>query len=259
MHADGLRHQGERAPRRRRRDAQRLPLPVPGRRPGHPGRAPGDHRNDRARRGLSGRPGRQLLEERKRDLRAMAGRETLRAANEEGRARALVRGMEGGGGAGGRLNGASRLPRFKMTLLQRDSIGGKLMAATLEATLEAAGKPIEIVLDPERSYEIVNGQPEEKEMPGAKHGVIGASLIIKLGGHVESKKLGVICAEASFKIAANERIPDVSFVAADRIPEEGIPETIWPISPDLAIEIISPNDVHEKVSEKVLEYLEAGV
>lgn len=133
------------------------------------------------------------------------------------------------------------------------------MATTLEATLESAAKPVEIILDPEKSYEIVDGQPEEKEMPGAKHGVIGASLIIRLGGHVESKKLGVICAEASFKIGANERIPDVSFVAADRIPVEGIPETIWPSSPDIAIEIISPNDVHEKVSEKVLEYLEAGV
>jgi len=133
------------------------------------------------------------------------------------------------------------------------------MAATLEASVEADVMPVEIVLDPERSYEIVNGQPEEKEMPGATHGVIGANLIIKLGVHVESKKLGVICAEASFKIGTNERIPDVSFVATDRIPEEGVPETIWPISPDIAIEIISPSDLHDKVSEKVLEYLEAGV
>lgn len=133
------------------------------------------------------------------------------------------------------------------------------MAATLEATVEAAVKPMEILLDPEKSYEIVNGQPEEKEMPGARHGVISASLIVKLGGHVDSGKLGVICAETNFKIGANERIPDVSFVAADRIPAEGIPETAWPISPDLAVEIISPNDVHDKVSDKVLEYLEAGV
>lgn len=133
------------------------------------------------------------------------------------------------------------------------------MAATLEATVEADVKPVAIVLDPERSYEIVNGQREEKEMPGAKHGVISASLIIKIGVHVESKKLGVVCAEANFKIGANERIPDVSFVAADRIPAEGIPETVWPISPDLAVEIISPSDLHDKVSDKVLEYLEAGV
>ena len=26
-----------------------------------------------------------------------------------------------------------------------------------------------IALDPERSYEIINGKPEEKEMPGARH------------------------------------------------------------------------------------------
>src|SRR5262245_20566414 len=103
MHADGFGHQGERASRRRRRDAQRLPLPVPGRRPGRPRSAPGDHRNDRARRGLPGWPGRQLLEERKRDLRAMARGETLRAANEEWGARPPVRGMEGGCGAGAQL------------------------------------------------------------------------------------------------------------------------------------------------------------
>ena len=37
---NGFRHQGERTSRGRRRDAQRFPLPVPGRHPGHPGRAP---------------------------------------------------------------------------------------------------------------------------------------------------------------------------------------------------------------------------
>ncbi|MGH9834569.1 MAG: Uma2 family endonuclease [Blastocatellia bacterium] len=133
------------------------------------------------------------------------------------------------------------------------------MAVTLEATTEAAVKPAEIVLDPEKSYEIVNGQPEEKEMPGARHAVIGGRLVVRLGGFVESHNLGVVCTEANFKIGENERIPDVSFVAAARIPAEEIPESIWPVPPDLAIEIISPSDLHDKVSEKVLEYLEAGV
>jgi hypothetical protein len=31
---------------------------------------------------------------------------------------------------------------------------------------------VEAALDPERSYEIVNGVPEEKEMPGARHSAI---------------------------------------------------------------------------------------
>jgi len=38
-----------------------------------------------------------------------------------------------------------------------------------------------------------------------------------------------------------------------------MPEGVVGFAPDLAVEVISPNDVHDKVSDKVLEYLEAGV
>jgi Uma2 family endonuclease len=116
-----------------------------------------------------------------------------------------------------------------------------------------------IILDPEKSYEIVAGHPEEKEMPGARHGAISTRLIIRLGGFVESHNLGVVFTETNFKIGENERIPDIAFVTADCIPQEGIPESVWQSPPDLAIEVISPNDLQEKVSDKVLEYLAAGV
>lgn len=118
---------------------------------------------------------------------------------------------------------------------------------------------MELALDPEKNYEIVNGVPEEKEMPGARHGMIAALLLTRLNIFIEANQLGVAFTEVNFKIGDNERIPDLSFIAADRIPVEGIPEGVWQIPPDLAIEIISPNDLHEKVSNKVLEYLEAGV
>ena len=117
---------------------------------------------------------------------------------------------------------------------------------------------METVLDPEKSYEIVNGQPEEKEV-GGRHGVTSARLIGKLGVYLKTRKLGVVSAAANFKIGKNERIPDVAFVAAERIPPEGVPEGAWQTPPDLAVEVISPNDLHEKVGSKVLEYLEAGV
>jgi len=118
---------------------------------------------------------------------------------------------------------------------------------------------MELALDPEKNYEIVNSQPEEKEMPGARHGMVAARLLIRLGGFIEANQLGETFTEVNFKIGNNERVPDLSFVAAERIPPEGVPEGVWQIPPDLAIEIISPNDLHEKVSNKVLEYLEAGV
>ena len=36
----------------------------------------------------------------------------------------------------------------------------------------------EVALDPDKLYEIVDGQPEEKEMPGARHSGICARLTI---------------------------------------------------------------------------------
>lgn len=118
----------------------------------------------------------------------------------------------------------------------------------------------EILLDTEKEYEIVNGQPEEKLMGGARHGGVGTRLIIRLGSHVEANDLGgVYGPDTTFKIGNNQRLPDVSFVSASRIPEEGEPEGIWPMAPDLAVEIISPNDLFEKVTSKVSEYFSAGV
>jgi Uma2 family endonuclease len=40
---------------------------------------------------------------------------------------------------------------------------------------------------------------------------------------------------------------------------EGEPEGIWPMAPDLAVEIISPYDLYEKVISKLEEYLARGV
>ena len=51
--------------------------------------------------------------------------------------------------------------------------------------------------------------------------------------------------------------PDVSFVRADRLPDE---EGSFPdLAPDLAIEVGSPGDTRPEVEEKVREYLAGGV
>lgn len=119
---------------------------------------------------------------------------------------------------------------------------------------------IETVIEQDKEYEIVAGQPEEKKMGGAQHGGIGLRLGAKLWVHVEAHRLGgVYGPDTSFRIGQNERMPDVSFVAAARIPEEGEPEGAWPMPPDLAVEIVSPADLYEQVIAKIDEYLAAGV
>jgi Uma2 family endonuclease len=115
-------------------------------------------------------------------------------------------------------------------------------------------------LHPDKAYEVVAGQPEEKTMGGARHSGVGVRLIVRLASHVEAHQLGgVYGPDATFQIGENQRIPDVAFVAATRFPVEGEPEGIWPMAPDLAVEIISPNDLYERVISKVEDYLAAGV
>jgi Uma2 family endonuclease len=119
---------------------------------------------------------------------------------------------------------------------------------------------ISLDLHPDKEYEIVAGQPEEKTMRGARHSGVGVRLIARLANHVEAHQLGgVYGPDATFQIGENQRIPDVAFVAATRFPVEGEPEGIWPMAPDLAVEIISPNDLYERVISKVEEYLASGV
>ena len=119
---------------------------------------------------------------------------------------------------------------------------------------------LDVTLDTEREYEIVNGIPEEKPMAGARHGNVIARLIIKLGNYIESRDLGELYSpDTTFMIGRNQRLPDIGFVFANRIPAEGQPAGRWEIPPDLAVEVISPNDVYVKVTRKVDEYLDAGV
>lgn len=118
----------------------------------------------------------------------------------------------------------------------------------------------EVVIDSEKEYEIVNGQPEEKEMGSALHSGVGTRLIIRLGGFAEINKLGAVYGpDATFQVGRNERLPDVSFISTARLPQEGEPSTKWMLVPDLAVEIVSPNDLYTKVTSKIREYLAAGV
>jgi len=101
---------------------------------------------------------------------------------------------------------------------------------------------------------------EDKNMAGARHSGVGARLITHLNLFVDKNELGGIYgADATFVIGGRDRLPDVSFVSASRIPPEGEPETKWHLAPDLAVEIISPNDIYSEVEDKIYDYFSAGV
>ncbi len=110
-------------------------------------------------------------------------------------------------------------------------------------------------------YELVAGNLRVSEPPGAHHGQVATRLAYRLHGYVEANRLGVVLVESGFILHRGPdtvRGPDVSFVAASRLDPRRVPLSYLSIAPDLAVEILSPEDRPGAVAEKVANYLDAG-
>ncbi|HEU0201768.1 MAG TPA: Uma2 family endonuclease [Burkholderiaceae bacterium] len=111
-------------------------------------------------------------------------------------------------------------------------------------------------------YELVQGELRKMAPAGGRHGQVAGAIGWRLAQHVEVNNLGVVFgAETGFKIATNPdtvRAPDAAFVSREWIEKFGVPKGYWPGAPDLAVEVVSPNDSYEEVEEKVLDWLNAG-
>ena len=114
----------------------------------------------------------------------------------------------------------------------------------------------------ERRLELVKGKLYEMAPSGGRHGNVAFNICLRLGVYVESSGLGrVFIAEAGYILRRDPdtvRVPDVSFVARGRLPEEEPPEGFLELAPDLVVEVVSPTDRRREVDEKVLEWLNAG-
>jgi Uma2 family endonuclease len=117
--------------------------------------------------------------------------------------------------------------------------------------------------DDGKRHELVEGELKETTPAGARHRDVAAALTILLGQHVRAQRLGrVLAAETGFRISRNPdtvRAPDISFVSRERVPPDGPPEGYWELAPDLAVEVVSPNDTAAEVQSKVQMWLEPGV
>jgi len=117
--------------------------------------------------------------------------------------------------------------------------------------------------DDGKRRELVEGEIREMAPAGARYGDTAAALTILLGQYVRENRLGkLLAAETGYRISRDPdtvRAPDVSLVARDRIPPEGVPEGYWNLAPDLVAEVVSPNDTAAEVQSKVQMWLESGV
>jgi Uma2 family endonuclease len=112
-------------------------------------------------------------------------------------------------------------------------------------------------------YELVDGRLQERNM-GNLASNVGANITILLGAYVHANNLGkMFIADAGFRLSPSEvstvRKPDVSFVKRGRLPDDTPSSGYDDLAPDLAVEVLSPNDLAVEVDSKREEYRRAGV
>ena len=113
------------------------------------------------------------------------------------------------------------------------------------------------------SYELVDGQLVERNMSTLSC-LVEALTFQRVQSHAAPNKLGPVWTGtmgfAYFPDSPRHvRKPDVSFVKAERMTLELFRTGYLPIAPDLAVEVISPNDTAHEVQEKIEEYQQVGV
>ena len=110
-------------------------------------------------------------------------------------------------------------------------------------------------------HELIDGELRTMAPPGGAHGDSAGSIHGHLSRFVYDQPIARILAEAGFILRRNPdrvRAPDVAVLSIDRIPAEGIPNGYIAGAPDLAIEVVSPNDRATEIRDKVADWLLAG-
>ena len=122
----------------------------------------------------------------------------------------------------------------------------------------------ELLAMPHNGYrcELVQGELRQMAPAGRQHGRIAAKIGSCLEAFVANNGLGeTYAAETGFIIDTapdTVRAPDVSFVSRERAEATAEERGFFPGAPDLAVEVISPNDRYNEVEEKVSDWLQAG-
>ena len=109
-------------------------------------------------------------------------------------------------------------------------------------------------------YELIRGRLIRMSPVAPPHGRVTAVLTARLWNHVTDRSLGEVWNEVGFRLASDPdtvRAPDIAFVSANRLPQADA-RGFYRGAPDVAIEVLSPDDRPADVHDNVRDYLAAG-
>jgi Uma2 family endonuclease len=119
---------------------------------------------------------------------------------------------------------------------------------------------LRINAEEDRLYELVDGVLVEKVM-GYPESTLAVWLAGQIQHYLDQNDLGNVAgANGIVRLMPGMlRIPDVSFVSWERVPEEGeLSKPVPEVGPDLVVEVLSEGNTPDEMARKVKEYCFAG-
>lgn len=108
--------------------------------------------------------------------------------------------------------------------------------------------------------ELIDGVLVEKTM-GWLESVVAMQLVYFLHCYLKDNPLGeVIGPDGPVRVVPKQqmRLPDVSFIRFDRLTPAAYKQKVCPVTPDLAVEILSAGNTAAEIDRKLVEYFAGG-
>lgn len=118
----------------------------------------------------------------------------------------------------------------------------------------------------DQRFEIVNGDIVNMAPIGIRHNIVAGNIYRALFAFVTPLRLGYVFTDNLIYVLEHNpktgirltRVPDGSFVRKERLPEKYDLSLPFPGAPDLAIEVLSPDDTAAEVLKRIRDYFAHG-
>ncbi|GFE70764.1 Uma2 family endonuclease [Chroococcus sp. FPU101] len=114
--------------------------------------------------------------------------------------------------------------------------------------------------DTDITYEFVDGEAVPKRLPLRFHSRLTGQMCLILDNWNTRGEVGI---EWAIKLKRRGKdwcpVPDLLYISYDRLGDIPLADEACPVPPELVIEIISPEQSFSDLSEKAVDYLNAGV